>query len=143
MTNHQGLPVSKPLSRLMKTGVLDAADISAAVAIENAVVSILTHDIRSTRHDMMPGAKGGDAEARFMRHFDARHCYYDWLDAMQAAGIAAGPVLDVILEGRPLHNVDKAWCKRKGWTREVLKRALYIYQAVWAERMRKTSRLTG
>lgn len=143
MTNHKSLPVSKPLSRLMKTGVLDSADITAAVAIENAVISILTHDIRSSRHDIAPGGRTGDAEEGFLRHFNARHCYYDWLDAMQAAGIAAGPVLDVILEGRPLHVVDKAWCKRKGWTREVLKRALHIYQAVWAERMRKTSRLTA
>ena len=144
MTQAKDYPVSKPVSRLVKTGVLDPGDVAAAIAIENAVVSILTHDIRATRHEVArPGARPGSGDEGFMRFFDCRLCYYDWFDAMQAAGLSTGPVLDVILEGKPLHRVDKAWRRRKGWTRDLVKRALNLYQTVNYVRESPTTQLTA
>lgn len=144
MAKNDFYPVSKPISRLIKTGVLTAEDIAAVIAIENGVISILTNDIRATRHDLAKVNTGaGGAEDRFMRFFEVRHSFYDWSDAMQAAGLAAGPVLDVILEGKPLNCVDKAWRRRKGWTRDLLIEALRLYRAVCRERTRKTTRLTA
>lgn len=144
MTKNDFYPVSKPISRLIKTGVLNAEDIAAVIAIENGVISILTNGIRSTRHDLpVVNTQAGGAEERFMRFFEVRHNFYDWTDAMQAAGLAAGPVLDVILEGKPLNCVDKTWGHRKGWTRDLLKEALKLYREVCRERRRKTTRLTA
>ena len=144
MMKNDFYPVSKPISRLIKTGVLDAEDIAAVISIENGVISILTNGIRATRHDLPKvSARAESGDARFMRFFEVRHNYYDWSDAMQAAGLAAGPVLDVILEGKPLNMVDLAWGHRKGWTRDLLKEALSLYRQVCRERGKKTSRLTA
>ncbi|MEE8295618.1 MAG: hypothetical protein V3R64_07880 [Sphingomonadales bacterium] len=144
MMKNDFYPVSKPISRLIKTGVLDAEDIAAVISIENGVISILTNGIRATRHDLPKvSTQAGSGDARFMQFFEVRHNYYDWSDAMQAAGLAAGPVLDVILEGKPLNMVDLAWGHRKGWTRDLLKEALSLYQQVCQERGKKTSRLTA
>lgn len=144
MAKHNTYPVSKPISRLIKTGVLDTEDVEAVILIEAGVISILTNDIRATRHDLPRVDPGnGSREEGFMRYFEARQSYYDWSDAMQVAGLAAGPVLDVILEGKPLHLVDLAWCRRKGWTRDLLKEALGLYRALNRERNKKTLPLTA
>lgn len=144
MAKNDFYPVSKPISRLIKTGVLNTEDIAAVISIENGVISILTNGIRSSRHDLpRVNRQAGGAEDRFMRFFEVRHNYYDWSDAMQAAGLAAGPVLDVIMEGKPLNQVDKTWRRRKGWTRDLLKDALKLYREVCRERSGKTSRLTA
>ncbi len=144
MAKNDFYPVSKPISRLIKTGVLNSEDIAAVISIENGVISILTNDIRSSCHDLpRVNLQRGAAEDRFMKFFEARHAYYDWSDAMQASGLAAGPVLDVIMEGKPLNMIDLAWGHRKGWTRDLLKEALNLYQEVSVERTKKISRLTA
>ncbi len=144
MTKNDNYPVAKPISRLIKTGVLDEEDIAAVISIENGVISILTNGIRATRHDLPKiNPRAGSQEERFMKFFEARLNYYNWSDAMQEAGLAAGPVLDVIMEGKPLNTVDKAWGHRKGWTRDLLKKALNLYREVCRERSRKTMRLTA
>lgn len=131
-------PVSKPVSRLIKTGVLGPDEVTAVIGIECAVISILAHDIRSELRDR---PKTGPAGQGVMRHYHDRRSYYAWIEAMQAAGLSSGPVLDVILEGRPLHKVDKAWRRRKGWTRGLLGKSLRLYRDVC--RNRETRRLTA
>ncbi len=144
MVNNSFRRVSKPISRLIKTGVLDDGDMAAVMAIEAGVISILTNDIHSTRHDQpRSGFVPGGAEENFMRSFEARQLYYDWSDAMQVEGLPAGPVLDIILEGKPLNRIDKAWCRRKGWSRDILIKSLVIYRTVAQERSRKRIRLTA
>ncbi len=135
-------PVSKPLSRLAKTGVIAGADLAAAIDIECAVISILSNDIRSDRHDRpeaLPQTR--QARDRLLRFFEARQAYYDWIDAMAGSGLPAGPVLDVIVEGKPLTSVDRAWRRRKGWARGLLLKALRLYREI--RREREKMRLTA
>jgi len=132
---------------MAKTGALCAAEISAARAIEKAVFSILTGDIHATRFDRQcyatnAGARGSSFEDLFLGGHDLRRTYYDWIEQMAAHRIPAGPVLDVIIEGQALTEVDRCWKKRKGWTRGVLVRALGLFNEVLV-RGEEKNRLTA
>ena len=145
MPAYFGKDVSKPISRLARSGALDTGDVAAALAIEAAVVSILTNDLHAGYRDgVHPGNPGqGFAEGRLLRFHDQRALYYDWVDAMTAAGLSAGPVLDVIIEGKPLTAIDLAWKKRKGWARRLVQQGLALYRSMALARKTATERLTA
>jgi len=137
MKSVSNYPISKPVSRLIKTCVLTYEEMAAAIDIECAVISILENDIRSSRQEE---ASCSPSRRRFQA---VRLTYYDWIDAMQAAGLSSGPIFDVVMEGRALHLVDKAWRRRKGWTRVMLIKGLRLYCAVKQNRAAQQIRLTA
>lgn len=137
--------VSKPLSRLCRTGALDAEDLRAALGIEAAVVSILTHGVRSglAAGERVDCAGGEGFEERFADTFEARRIYATWLDYMKQNGMPAGPVLDIVIEGKALSAVDRDWCRRKGWALSHLRRALGLYRTLSLRAERRKNRLTA
>ena len=146
--------VSKPISRMARTGALCSTEICAAQAIEKAVFSILTQDIhatrlearhfttRASRANRTGGGSGAAFEDRFLDDHDLRRNYYDWIAVMGVHRIPAGPVLDVIIEGKALTEVDRAWRKRKGWTRGLLVQGLQLFIDILMRREEK-NRLTA
>ena len=146
MTAGLRFKVSKPISRLAKTGVLSPEEVRAAIAIEDAVISILTHDVRSGfagERAMRGRCAAGQAEDRLLKSCAVRQLYFSWVEAMQAACLPAGPVLDVIIDGAPLTQIDRHWKKRKGWSRGILKSGLGLYLGVEAGREALAGRLTA
>jgi len=138
--------VSKPISRMAKTGALGPAEVCAARAIEEAVISILSQDVRSgkfERINLENGGRGSCFEDAFIRRHDLRQNYYQWVEEMTARKVPAGPVLDVIIEGRALTEVDRAWKKRKGWTRQKLVDGLRLFNEVRSSEQEKRNRLTA
>ena len=122
-----------------------STEICAAQAIEKAVFSILTQDIHATRLEarhFTSGARGAAFEESFLDDHDLRRNYYDWIAVMGVHRIPAGPVLDVIIEGKALTEVDRAWRKRKGWTRGLLVQGLQLFIDILVRREEK-NRLTA
>ena len=75
--------IAKPLSRLAKTGALDADEIAAARALENAVLGAhagWTGSVTAARSGPRSGA-GGQAE-RLARTLDDQRFCEAWLAAM-------------------------------------------------------------
>lgn len=58
-----------------------------------------------------------------------KHHYSDWIDRMMAAGLAAGPVLDIIIDELSLSSTDRKRGKRKGWAKTHLQQAMDLYNA--------------
>ena len=138
--------VSKPISRLAKTGALSPAEVRAARVIEAAVISILTQDIRSggiAERELARGNTGSGFEDSFLRRHDVRQSYYGWVEQMRANQLPAGPVLDVIIDGRALTEVDRTWKKRKGWTREKLIAGLGLFIEIERQEREQRNRLTA
>ncbi len=137
--------VSKPISRMARTGALCCAEIRAARAIEKAIFSILTQNIHATGIEARcyaTGSRGSSFEDAFLEGYDLRRHYYDWIAAMGVNRIPVGPILDVIIEGKALTEVDRTWKKRKGWTRGLLVRALRLFNEVLV-RGEEKNRLTA
>lgn len=53
--------------------------------------------------------------------------YHQWIELMTVSRLAAGPVLDIILEDMSLSKVDQKWGRRKGWAKQHLQRSLDLY----------------
>ena len=138
--------VSKPISRMARTGALDFTEVKAARAIEEAVLSIATRDIHSSRFEsghFSNGLRGGGFEDTFLRLQDLRRSYYDWIGQMRSSRLPAGPVLDVIIDGKALSEVDRAWKKRKGWARGVLVTSLQLFIETQGREVEEKKRLTA
>ena len=138
--------VSKPISRLAKTGALSPAEVRAARLIEAAVISILTQDIHSggiAERGLARGNTGPGFEDQFLRRHDVRQSYYGWVEQMGANQLPAGPVLAVIIDGRALTEVDRTWKKRKGWTRGKLISGLKLFIEIESQEREKRNRLTA
>jgi len=144
MTAQFDRQVSKPISRLAKSGALGGEQVRAAMAIEDAVVSILTNGIRSGFiEERRGGGMHNTFESGFLESCALRQAYNAWVVAMKQAGLPAGPVLDVIIDGTPLTIIDKRRCKRKGWTRDRIKKALDLYISAQALEAADANRLTA
>lgn len=146
MPEYLNKQVSKPISRLACSGAIGAGDIAAALSIEAAVISILTNDLRSGCGETIPAGRrgaGGFAEERALRFLDERQMFYAWVDAMTAAGLAVGPVLDAVIEGKPLTTIDLSRKKRKGWTRRLVQKGLKLYRDLAAAQAGALPRLTA
>ena len=138
--------ISKSISRLTKSGALGMQQVRAAIVIEDAVVSILINDIHSGVTDQWCGQcdfSQNSFETALLESCASRQAYYDWVVAMKREGLPAGPVLDVIIDGVPLTTIDKRRVKRKGWTREKLKKALDLYIAAEELNTPEVNRLTA
>lgn len=145
MTAHVYQQVSKPISRLAKSGALNAEQVWAAIAIEDAIISILTNNIRSGFIAERPKGRGllNSFENMFLESCTSRQAYYAWIAAMKSKRLPAGPVLDVIVDGIPLTVIDKRWRKRKGWARVKLTQALDLYLEACVLKGNIRSRLTA
>ena len=53
--------------------------------------------------------------------------YAHWRRAAAGKGIAAVPVIDVVVEGRPCHMLDRRHGKRRGWTAGQVRAGLRLY----------------
>ncbi len=138
--------VSKPISRLAKTGALSPDEVRAARVIEEAVISILTQDIRSSgiaEWNIARKNTGSGFEDQFLRRHDVRQSYYGWVEQMRISQLPAGPVLDVIIDGRALTEVDRTWKKRKGWSRGKLIAGLRLFIEIERQEGEKRNRLTA
>ena len=138
--------VSKPISRLANAGALSLEEVRAALAIEEAVVSIMTKDIRGsglTTQGLVRGNGRSTFEENFLRRHDIRQSYYNWVDVMKTNDLPAGPVLDVIIDGRPLAEIDRTWKKRKGWARAILFSGLRLFIESERREREQTNRLTA
>lgn len=132
MTRPLSHRVSKPLSRLYRTGALGEEELKAALGIEAAVVAIMTGGVRSglARGERVNCARGQGFEARLAGALEARRLYFTWLDYMKHNRLPAGPVLEIVIEGKALRAVDRDWRRRKGWALSHLKRALGLYRTL-------------
>ncbi len=127
-----------PLVIFRKRNILSDAQIWAFQRIRRAIQLITDGaQVRVSRFSdvIVQSSRFGDnAEAddqiRIQDH------YHRWIDRMTAAGMAVGPVLDIILEEMSLAAVDRKRGRRKGWAKGHLQAALDLYDPLARPRNR-------
>jgi hypothetical protein len=117
--------VSKPLSRLAKSGALGDDEIAVARSLENAVIAIQGEGAIPPAPGPHMGF-GAVGEARMVRELDDRLFFERWVAAMSVARLPAAPVLDAVVEGKALAAIDRERKKRKGWARRRLQDGLSL-----------------
>ena len=56
--------------------------------------------------------------------------YTTWRRGAESKGIAAAPVIDLVVEGLPCRDLDRSYGKRRGWSADQVRAGLRLYLTV-------------
>lgn len=120
-----------PLVRFKNNNILNDQQIQAFQRIRRAVRIITdgTQVRTSSFNDVVVQTSNFNTLSENEYEIRIKDHYSDWIDRMTAARLAAGPVLDIIIDELSLSAVDRKWGRRKGWAKTHLQSSLDLYFA--------------
>ena len=137
-----------PLYALYTEGKLAPKDPEANARMFDAALEIrmafeaITSPVSMRGHDYQKEVRRshwevGESHAERLWKMDrVKRRYVDWVDAMTARKLPAGPVLDVVVDGMGVRESERNRRRGHGWVGRVLREGLRLYceQAGWLKR---------
>jgi hypothetical protein len=126
-----------PLWLLLQRGRLSQEQVDAAHDIRDAFELIAApvrlrtmravSTVDGTSFDMTRGGNGRGGNGESDRAILLQQRFGQWVEAMKAARLPVGPLIDIAVEGKGCRTIDRERGRRNGWAVDVLVRGLDLY----------------